>query len=348
METAPDPRSSSREERRDEAIARPVVSVLIACRDAAPWLPEALGSALAQTLAELEVILVDDGSRDTSPAIAREVAARDPRLRFVARASARGSAATRNEALALARGRWVAVLDADDRMAPERLARLVATAEAVGADWIADDQWIEVEGMGWPPARLLLAEPAGASPLTIARFLDRDPPEAIGYGTLKPLVRRAFLCAHGVRWRPDIVRCEDFLFTLDCLAAGASAWLLNEPLYRYQLRPGSQVTSSAGAAALDHQLAAQGVAERLLESVADDEIRAALTRRRIRTEAARRYRAAIDAFRTGALVQVLRGLRRDPGLLPLLARGLVEALRARLSGARIPTLANRRLFHTAP
>jgi glycosyltransferase involved in cell wall biosynthesis len=328
-------------------VTEPVVSVLIACRDAEPWLADALDSALGQTLTALEVILVDDGSRDGSLAIAEARRARDARLRILRHATPRGAAAARNTALAAARGRWIAVLDADDRMEPDRLARMVATAGAVGADWLADDQWIEAEGTDWPRARLLFAEPAGASRLTIARFLDRDPPEAIGYGTLKPLVRHAFLRAHGIRWRPEIVRCEDFLFTLDGLVAGAFAWLLNEPLYHYRLRAGSQVTSSAGAAALDHQLEAQAVAERILDGVASPEIRAALARRRRRIEAARRYRRAIDALRARALGRLLRELGREPGLLPLLARGLGAALRARLSGARIPTLANRRLFHTA-
>jgi succinoglycan biosynthesis protein ExoO len=330
---------------RRPAVDEPRVSVLVACRDAAPWLGEALASALGQTLEALEVILVDDGSRDESPRIGETFAARDGRLRLVRHPTSQGSAAARNTALGLARGRWIAVFDADDRMEPERLARLVATAERVGADWLADDQLIEAEGTGWPPARLLLDEPAGASRLDAARFLDRDPPEAIGYGTAKPLVRRAFLVRTGIRWRPEAGRSDDFAFTLDCLAAGASCWLLNEPLYRYRLRPASQVTSLSGSATLVHQLEVQALAERLLEGRASPEVRAALARRRRRIEAARRYRAAIEAVRAGAAGRLLGLLARDRAVLTLLARGLAEAARARLTGRRVPTLANRRLFH---
>ncbi len=347
MGAAPDPSATSPDERREDAIAEPLVSVLIACRDAAPWLPEALGSALGQTLAALEVILVDDGSRDASPAIAREAAARDPRLRVVTRAIGRGSAATRNEALGLARGRWVAVLDADDRMAPQRLARLVATAEARGADWLADDQWIEVEGSGWPPARLLFGEPAGACRLDAARFLDRDPPETIGYGTLKPLVRRAFLVARGIRWRPEAGRSDDFAFTLDCMAAGASCWLLNEPLYHYRLRPGSQVTGLDGLATHAHMREVQGLAERICSGSADPALLAALARRRARIEAAALYRRTLGAARAGDLGAVLEALLRRPVLVGLLARGLAEAAARRLHGRRVPTLANRRLFRAS-
>ncbi len=322
----------------------PTVSVLIASRDTAPWLPEALASALGQTLRSLEVILVDDGSRDASPEIARAAAARDPRLRVVCRAMSRGAPATRNEALALARGRWVAALDADDRMEPTRLARMVDTAEEVGADWLADDQWIEAEGTGWPAARLLLDEPAGASRLDAVHFLDRDPPETIGYGTLKPLVRRDFLLRTGIRWRPEAGRSDDFAFALDCIVAGAALWLLNEPLYRYRLRPGSQVTSLGGLATHAHMREVQGLAERILEGIADPALLAALARRRRRIETAGLYRRTLEAARAGDLSVVLRTVLRRPAALGLLARGLAEATARRLHGRRVPTLANRRLF----
>lgn len=330
-----------------EAGTGPVVSVLVACFEVAPWLAEALGSALAQSLSDLELVVVDDGSRDRSAAIAEAMAARDPRLRVVRRPVNRGAAATRNEALALARGRWIAVLDGDDRMAPERLARLVATAEAVGADWIADDQWIEVEGRPWRPARLLHGEPAGASRLDPARLLDRDPPETIGYGTLKPLVRRAFLERHGIRWRAEAGRSDDLAFALDCMAAGAACWLLAEPLYHYRLRAGSQVTSLGSLPTLAHLAEVQGLAERILRDHPDPPVAAALARRRARIGAAGLYRRTVEAARAGALGEVARTVLREPEVVPLLARGVVEALARRLSGARLPTLANRRMFRDA-
>lgn len=327
-----------------EAGPGPLVSVLVPTFEVAPWLAAALGSALAQSLRDLEVVVVDDGSRDGSAAIAEVMAVRDPRLRVIRRSDNRGSAATRSEALEHARGRWIAVLDGDDRMEPERLARLVATAEAVGADWIADDQWIEAEGRSWPPARLLFAEPEGASRLDPAHFLDHDPPETIGYGTLKPLVRRAFLEAHGIRWRPEAGRSDDFLFTIDCMAAGAACWLLNEPLYRYRLRPASQVTSLGPQETLDHMLEVQAQAERLLAAHPDPRTAAALARRRARIAAAMSYRRALEAARRGAVAELARTLWQRPGLARLVARGLVEAGRRRLVGGRLPTLADRPLF----
>lgn len=325
----------------------PRVSVLVASYQVAPWLGQALASVLAQTLADLEVIVVDDASHDASPDIAAAFAARDSRVRLVRRDRNLGATATREEALGLARGRWLAVLDGDDRMAAERLERVVGAAEAVGADWLADDQWIEAEGTSWPAARLLLDEPAGTSPLDAARFLDRDPPETIGYGTLKPLIRRDFLLRTGVRWRARAGRSDDFLMAVDCMAAGAACWLLAEPLYHYRLRPGSQVASTGALATLDHMLEVQTLAERSLAGHPDARVAAALARRRARIELARLYRRALEAARRGELAALARLLGRRPALAGLLARGLGEAVARRLHGGRIPTLANRSLFRAA-
>jgi len=103
------------------------VSILIPAYNAAPWIEEALGSALAQTWPCLEVILVDDGSRDDTLVRARAFAARHPDREFhiVAQANA-GASAARNHALRLARGEFIQFLDADDLLAPEKIALQLA------------------------------------------------------------------------------------------------------------------------------------------------------------------------------------------------------------------------------
>ena len=101
-------------------MADPVVSVLMGVRDGAPWLPAAIQSVLGQTLADLELIVVDDGSSDATPALL--AAERDPRL--VSKRQARaGLAVALNRAVGLARAPLVARLDADDVALPTRLER---------------------------------------------------------------------------------------------------------------------------------------------------------------------------------------------------------------------------------
>lgn len=109
----------------------PLVSVLLPAFDAAATLPAALASVARQTLGDLECVIVDDGSRDETAAIARAQAARDPRFRVHERPHA-GIVAALRAGLALCRGRYVARMDADDLMHRERLRLQVEWLERHG------------------------------------------------------------------------------------------------------------------------------------------------------------------------------------------------------------------------
>src|SRR3954468_22011370 len=108
----------------------PRVSVIVPAHDAEATLGETLASLRAQTLADLEAIVVDDASADGTRALAAEAAAGDARLRLLALPANLGAAAARNAGLREARGRWVLCLAADARIDPDPLAGLVAAAEA--------------------------------------------------------------------------------------------------------------------------------------------------------------------------------------------------------------------------
>ena len=102
-------------------MAVPEVTVVIPTRDRWPRLEPTLRGALRQEDVSLEVVVVDDGSVDETPARLAEV--NDPRLRVLRHDSSRGVAAARNGALATARGDWIAFLDDDDLWAPRSSAR---------------------------------------------------------------------------------------------------------------------------------------------------------------------------------------------------------------------------------
>lgn len=108
--------------------ARPTVSVVIPAHDDEATLGGALTGVLSQTLAPLEVIVVDDGSSDQT---ARVAAAYEPHVRVVSQANA-GPSAARNRGVELATGDLIALCDADDMWFPEYLESLVDTWERVG------------------------------------------------------------------------------------------------------------------------------------------------------------------------------------------------------------------------
>lgn len=113
--------------------ATPLVSVLVPVHDGERFIGDTLDSALSQTYPSLEVVVVDDGSRDRTRAIVEARAAADPRIRLVTQANS-GVAAARNRALAEARGELIAPLDADDLWDPTKIERQVRRMTDAGND----------------------------------------------------------------------------------------------------------------------------------------------------------------------------------------------------------------------
>lgn len=115
----------------------PLVSILIPCYNAAPWLAQTLESALAQTWPHQEIIVVDDGSTDDSASIARTYASHAVRL---VTQENRGAAAARNHALQHAQGEFIQFLDADDLLAPDKIEQQLRSLGAA-AGQIAAGPW---------------------------------------------------------------------------------------------------------------------------------------------------------------------------------------------------------------
>ncbi|MEP6592827.1 MAG: glycosyltransferase [Acidobacteriota bacterium] len=107
----------------------PAVSVIMPAYNVEPYIGEAIRSVLAQTFADLELLVVDDGATDGSAAIAEAWTARDSRVRVVRQANA-GISAARNHGLRLSRGRCLAILDSDDGWDPHYLQAQMAILEA--------------------------------------------------------------------------------------------------------------------------------------------------------------------------------------------------------------------------
>jgi len=106
-----------------------LVSIVVPCHNAAPWLAQTLESALGQTWSPKEVIVVDDGSSDESLAIAAQFEARG--VTVVSQAN-RGASAARNHGLRLAKGSYIQFLDADDLLAPDKVALQMELAARCG------------------------------------------------------------------------------------------------------------------------------------------------------------------------------------------------------------------------
>ena len=110
--------------------SQPLVSVLMPCYNAEAFLVEALDSVLNQTYRNLEVVLLDDGSKDQTKHIILEYAKRDPRIKPVFNESNLGLIRTLNKGLDFSSGDYIARMDADDVSLPDRIETLVNVLEA--------------------------------------------------------------------------------------------------------------------------------------------------------------------------------------------------------------------------
>lgn len=130
----------------------PVASVLVAVYNAAPYLAGCLDSLCGQTLADIEIVCVDDASTDGSLDILRRYAARDRRIRLLHLDENGGPARARNAGLAVATGRYVTFLDSDDRLSPDALEKAagVFAAHPQTGCVLFDLRYVEEDGSERP------------------------------------------------------------------------------------------------------------------------------------------------------------------------------------------------------
>lgn len=129
----------------------PRVSVVMAVRNGERYLAHAIESILSQRLADLELVVIDDGSTDRSAAIVAGFG--DARVRLLSNGSRAGLATSLNRGVSAARGQLVARLDADDVAAPERLARQVEFLDAHSHVALVGSWYIEIDAEGRDRAR---------------------------------------------------------------------------------------------------------------------------------------------------------------------------------------------------
>lgn len=119
----------------------PLVSILIPAYNAAPWIRESLASALAQTHARTEIIVVDDGSTDATAEIISSIAQNESgRIQFIRQSNA-GASAARNHALRMARGEYLQFLDADDLLSPRKIELQLARLSSASKGAVATCRW---------------------------------------------------------------------------------------------------------------------------------------------------------------------------------------------------------------
>jgi succinoglycan biosynthesis protein ExoO len=293
----------------------PCVTVVMANFNGENWIAEAIRSVQRQSVADWELIVVDDASTDASTEIVRAAAANDSRIVLLTSSTNAGPSVARNRALARARGRWITILDSDDRFAEGRLESLLARAESDGAGIVADDLLIMNESgslTGYSLLGLRTARTFDAVALVKAPHL----------GYLQPMIKAELLA--GLRYDDRVRSAEDFDLLLRVLVKHDAEMVVYPAMgYHYRRRDDSLSTDkSADRRALRGMLEANArfqASHALSGRLAD-----ACAYRQRTLETSLRWVDVTEAVRDRRFVEALRHAIDHPWVLSCAARFLAK------------------------
>jgi succinoglycan biosynthesis protein ExoO len=312
------------------------VSVVIPAFNSGATLPCAIRSVLEQDMQDLELLIIDDGSTDATAHVARQFVS-DPRVRVMSLACNRGKPHVMNVATAQAAGRWIAVLDADDWYAPDRLSALLEAGERSGAQLVADNQYLYDEGAD-QVVRTAFVVTANQRKLDKVSFVAGcDPYADFDLGMLKPMVRTDFIRSANITYREIARLSEDFLYLVEFFAAGGEGILLPRPLYYWRQTFGSisrRWTETAGGEwRYDFLSGARANAEvlKLMRARGEGSLAQLLHRRMRAFYRLHRLQELSRERANGANpAQLLASVLRHPSIWPLIVhRGVRRAARRR-------------------
>ncbi|MFL2101039.1 glycosyltransferase family 2 protein [Desemzia sp. FAM 23989] len=212
----------------------PKVSVIVPIYNAEAFLVSCVRSVLAQTLTDIEVLLIDDGSSDSSAVICRHFMQQDSRVTVINKEN-EGVSATRNLGLAWAKGEYIAFLDADDTLIEEALEILVQTLEEKQVEVVfANYFYLYNDRKVYRGPRI----PGGIYPVTELRsqLIDDGTLSGILFGSVgAALYKRALIEQHHIRFQEEVALNEDGLFNVMYLLHSTSCcYLSDQHVYGYR------------------------------------------------------------------------------------------------------------------
>lgn len=205
-----------------------LISIIIPCYNAAPWLHRCLDSVLAQTYKNWEALLINDGSTDTTAEILEEYAERDARFRVFHQENT-GPSAARNVGIQRMRGKWMTWMDADDTILPTHLATLEAATH---------------DGSQYVLQKVLTINENGSQEilngvLPTQSYSKEATKQLISYimsSGLRNLFSREVLHQHHLALHPELGYAEDMVFYLEYLALVDKISIVGKATYEYRIR----------------------------------------------------------------------------------------------------------------
>ncbi len=217
----------------------PMVSMIVPVYNSEKTLSRCIDSILNQTYRDFELILLNDGSTDTSGEICDAYAKRDSRVRVVHKENT-GVSDTRNRGIDLARGEYLQFLDSDDWITPDATALFVRTATEQQCDMVIS-QFYRVIGEH-VSQKGAIDEDGLMDRSTYANHMMQKPADFY-YGVLwNKFYKRSIITEHRLRMDQSISWCEDFMFNLEYVRHTQTIYAMKVPVYYYVKTKGSLVS----------------------------------------------------------------------------------------------------------
>ena len=250
---------------------QPLVSIILPVYNAQNHLARCVGSICAQTYQNIEIIILNDGSKDQSLPVCEKFRQKDPRILLVDKANS-GVSDTRNLGLKLASGKYVEFVDSDDYLDPDFTERLVAAAEENEADFVIAPYKMVIPAGASKPEQVLDKIQDELGVMSVAR-----PPEVREYGFLpagvydkdtfalrlmdKPasyfysvlwnkLYRRDILTGNDIQFVSEMRWAEDLVFNLRYIQYAERFVAIDKPGYYYVQNPQSICHTQINAATI--------------------------------------------------------------------------------------------------
>lgn len=214
-------------DREKERNYKELVSVIMPAYNCEKFIKDAISSVLAQSYKNIELIVIDDGSKDTTVNIIEQLSQQDSRIRFLKNDKNLGVSETRNKGISLATGEWVAFLDSDDIWENNKLEKQFNKVSSTGAEFLFTGvSYINENG---EPYSGKFEVPSNVSYKTLLRQ------NVITCSSV--LIKKKFF--NTIKMEKDEMH-EDYAVWLRVLKTGVIAYGINEPLLIYRISPNSK------------------------------------------------------------------------------------------------------------
>ena len=210
-----------------------LVSIIVPVYNVENYLEECVRSVLEQTYRNFELLLVDDGSTDSSPALCDRFAGEDPRVRAIHKENT-GVSSTRNRGIEEARGDFIMFVDSDDLIQPEMLRKMVYAMTRYQTDLAISgferfrDDWVQHYRLS--PYSLLILQ----GQMELASVYKKPNTNMFGVSIWAKMYRADIIREHHIRFQTDIDYEEDCCFNIDYFHHVSTAAVLRDYFYRYR------------------------------------------------------------------------------------------------------------------